>query len=40
MIKYYNPVIVFLFFIMLLPTLVLAQVIQLNSRNNSVDYNK
>ncbi|MEO6723244.1 MAG: serine hydrolase domain-containing protein, partial [Ferruginibacter sp.] len=40
MIKYYNPVIVFLFLLMLLPALVPAQTIQLNSTNNSVDYKK
>jgi CubicO group peptidase (beta-lactamase class C family) len=40
MIKYYSTGIMFLFLLMLLPALVHAQVIQLNSTNNSVDYNK
>ena len=40
MIKYHYSRIAFLFFIMLLPALVPAQVIQLHSTNNAVDYNK
>jgi CubicO group peptidase (beta-lactamase class C family) len=38
--KYCNRAIVFLFLLMSLPALVPAQVIQLKSTNNSVDYNK